>query len=476
MRSKRLLPHVPAKGDRAHLMAKSASARPREVPADISVPRALLLLSTFALLLIGLLMVYSASFVEAIHEGEDATSYMVKQVVFALVGMAAAAFVWKKLPARVWSGTFSYIIWGLAALLIVMTALFGTGDEEWGARRWLYLGSFGLQPSEFAKIAIVLSAARILVAFNEGDLTVKDVAVQGVVMVLAPIGMILVAQSDLGTAAICVIGVLAVMWLGRVPKTVMIGTIVVIVALGLIFIFGVSYRASRFVYLDPWNDGEEGYGAGYAIIHSYYAFSEGGIFGVGLGNSREKYLYLPEAETDFIFAVIGEELGMIGALVVIGLFLLILYAGLRIARSAASPLSTLIAGSVTVMLVFQAFLNIGCVIGVFPTTGKPLPFISSGGSSLLASLLMIGLILSVSEEAGEPSVYDRRRADLRVVRADRARSDPRGDSEASWRAHVVGGTAFSGRQAFANQGATAIRSMGASRSARTPLGARMRGR
>lgn len=414
----------------------------RGLAADIAVPRTVLLLATFALVLIGLLMVYSASFPEAISEGSATTTFIVRQVIFALVGIAGAVIVWKKIPPQLWSGTFGYVVWGIAALLIVATALAGTGDDEWGARRWLYLGPFGLQGSEFAKIAIVLSAARILVQFDEGELSVRDVAAQGIVMVLIPVGMILVAQSDLGTSAICVVGVLAVMWIGGVPKKIFFITIAVIFVLALIFIFGVSYRASRFVYLDPWNDGKNGYGEGYAIIHSYYAFAEGGLFGVGIGNSREKF-YLPEAETDFIFAVVGEELGLVGALVVIALFLAILFAGLRIAQSAVSPLSRLVAGSVTVMLVFQAFLNIGCAIGVFPTTGKPLPFISSGGSSLIASLLMVGIILSVSEEAARPTVYDRRRENLRVVRADRSGRD------SGW-ARVVGGWAFSrSERAFA---------------------------
>ncbi|MEG0505304.1 MAG: FtsW/RodA/SpoVE family cell cycle protein, partial [Raoultibacter sp.] len=149
----------------------------------------------------------------------------------------------------------------------------------------------------------------------------------------------------------------------------------------------------------------------------FYAFAEGGIFGGGLGNSCEKFLYLPEAETDFIFAIIGEELGLIGALVVIMLFLVFLYAGVRIARTAPDNLGAMIAGSFTIMVVFQAFLNIGCVLGLLPTTGKPLPFISSGGSSLIACLFMVGFILSVSQHSAEPSVYEQRRQDLRVVRA-----------------------------------------------------------
>ena len=200
-------------------------------------------------------------------------------------------------------------------------------------------------------------------------------------------------------------------------------TILIVIGCLVVFALGAtvfsSYRGDRFLYLNPWNDGENGYGRGYQIIHSYYAFAEGGIFGTGLGNSREKYLYLPESETDFIYAIIGEELGLIGAVAIIIVWLVLLWAGMRIARAATDDFGAMISGALTIMLVFQAFLNIGCVIGVFPTTGKPLPFISSGGSSLIASFMMIGLILSVSEDTGGRSVYEGRRDDLRVVRGGR---------------------------------------------------------
>ena len=189
------------------------------------------------------------------------------------------------------------------------------------------------------------------------------------------------------------------------------------VLFALVAIVFTGYRSDRMLFLDPWDDGEGGYGNGWQLIHSFYAFADGGLFGVGIGNSREKYLWLPEAETDFIFAIIGEELGLVGALAVVALFMLLLWAGMRIARSAPDNFGAMVAGSCTIMIVFQAFLNIGCVIGLLPTTGKPLPFISSGGSSLIATLIMVGLVLSVSQAAGAPSVYDRRRDDLRVVRA-----------------------------------------------------------
>lgn len=387
------------------------------VPRDVMGPRIVFLLVVLALLLFGLVMVYSASFVEAINDGEDPASYMVKQVAFALVGVAVALFIWKVLPPSVLvTGNFLYIAWAVVFILILLTAAVGT--EELGAQRWLVLGPVSLQPSEFMKIALVVVAARLVSELREGA-DRRSIVVKAAIFIALPIGLIFTTQSDLGTTMICIVGVLAVVWFGGLSKRTVIIACVVVVVLGVLAIALVGYRSSRFAYLDPWNDGEGGYGSGYAIIHSYYAFAEGGLFGVGLGNSREKFLYLPEAETDFIFSIVGEELGLIGALAVVALFVAFLVAGLRIAKSATSPFSAMLAGSCTVMIAFQAFLNIGCAIGVLPTTGKPLPFVSSGGSSLIATLIMVGLILSVSQEASAPSVHEKRRANLRLVRTAR---------------------------------------------------------
>jgi cell division protein FtsW len=155
---------------------------------------------------------------------------------------------------------------------------------------------------------------------------------------------------------------------------------------------------------------------GAAESHFFLQLAQGGLFGSGLGGSAEKYLYLPEAETDFIFSIIGEELGFIGAFLVIALFFVFLFAGLRLAQSIPDRFGSTVCGSFAIIIAFQAFLNIGCTIGVFPTTGKPLPFISSGGSSLIASFMMVGIVMSVSEDVAGKSIYDRRRDALRVVR------------------------------------------------------------
>lgn len=402
----------------------------RETPAHIMAPRIIMLLSVLALVLIGFVMIYSTSSVITLANADapDAANPMADvlgQVRYAVAGLVLAAAIWKFLPCSVWRGPFVYVAWGLAAILLVATMFIGVGDEEWGARRWLVLGSASLQPSEFAKIVLVLVGARLFADLREGVLTFRAFFVQVFVLVLAPILLILAKQSDLGTAMICVVGILAVMWLGEVPARTMAIVAGLVVAVGIVGVVSEPYRMSRLmVFLDPWNDGKEGFGTGYQLIHSLYAIAGGGVFGVGLGNSHEKYLYLTQSDTDFIFAIIAEELGLVGALVVIALFALFLYAGMRIARSATDNFGTMVAGGLTIMIAFQAFLNIAMVVGWFPVVGKPLPFVSSGGSSLIATLAMVGLILSVSKEAAAPTIYERRRADLRVVRAasDRGRT------------------------------------------------------
>ncbi|MBR3182423.1 MAG: cell division protein FtsW [Eggerthellaceae bacterium] len=384
------------------------------VSPDTNGPRLILLLVVLALTLLGFVMIYSASSISAITEESGQASYLVDQLVFAVIGIVAALVLWKLIPYRFWAGPAIWVIWGVAVVLLLLTALLGL--TALGAQRWLSIGPFSLQPSEFVKIALILMAARLFSDLRAGAIDMQTFIVQILIFVVAPTGFLFMTQSDLGTTAIIAVGVLGVMWLGEVPLRVMLITIGALFVFAILAVLLSSYRGDRFLYLNPWNDGEGGQGAGYQIIHSYYAFAEGGIFGSGLGNSREKYLYLPESETDFIYAIIGEELGLIGAVLVIVAFLVLLWAGLRIARAATDDFGAMIAGALTIMLVFQAFLNIGCAIGVFPTTGKPLPFISSGGSSLIASFMMVGIIMAVSEDSAGKDIYERRREDLRVVR------------------------------------------------------------
>lgn len=381
---------------------------------DVRAAKILMLAAVLALVTIGIVMVYSATSATLASDGKNPFEDVQKQLVFVGIGVLLMLAIWFAFPYRTWLGVVLVAYYAVCMLLLVLTAFIGTDVN--GARRWLYLGSVGFQPSEFIKIALLMMTIRIVYDKRVGKLTMPAAVLQLVVLVGLPLAFLLVTQSDLGTAAICVVGVLAVLYLGGVPGRVMAVVLAGVVAVGLIAIFGVGYRSSRLVFLDPWNDGKGGLGDGFNIIHAYYAIAEGGIFGVGIGSSHEKYDYLFASDSDFIFAIICEELGFVGAVVVIGLFVIVLLCGLKIASECADEFGKMVAGGLVIMLVFQAFLNIGCTIGVFPTTGKPLPFISSGGSSVISSLMIIGLIMSVATETEREQDPARKRDNLRVVR------------------------------------------------------------
>ena len=381
--------------------------------------RVFLLLCTFALVLIGLVMVYSSSSIKAINAGDSASTYVVKHLVWVGVGSALAFVLWKCVPLRVWRGPALWVAYGVAIVLLFACAVKGTYIN--GGKRWLSLfGSIGIQPSEFAKVVFILLAARIVTDLREGLMSGRALIVQTALILIPLFLFIYRLESDLGSTLICVFAILAVMWLGEVNLRWILG----ILAVGVVFVacavFFSDYRSNRLVFLDPWNDGEGGYGKGYQIIRSYYAIADGGLFGVGLGNSHEKYLYLFSSESDFIFSIIAEELGLVGACAVVALFIAFYCFGMRIARASTSQFGILVAAGFCVAIVFQAFVNIGSAVGIAPTTGKPLPFISSGGSSMLATFIMLGLILRVSSETQSDTIYRERRQNLRVVHSDKS--------------------------------------------------------
>ncbi len=379
-------------------------------------PRIVLLVVTLALILLGLVMVYSASMGEAVTNGStDSSYYLLKQAIVVVIGSALGTIAWKLCPPHRWRGIMTWIVLAACFASLVATALYGVATN--GAQRWVYIGSFSFQPSEFAKIAIIIVGARIYADFREGLLKPRPALLLAFFTVIVPVLFIYVSQSDLGTTLIIAIGIMSILWFGDCPLKFILIACAVGIAFVLISVFGTSYRSDRLYHLDPWNDGQNGGGRGFQLIRSFYAFAQGGIFGAGIGNSTEKLTPLPEAETDFIFAIIGEELGLVGALIVIALFAAFLVAGMLVANESEDPFARMLAGSLTVMIVFQAFLNMGCVTGLLPTTGKPLPFISSGGSSMFATLIMVGLIMTAAPKGSKTSIYDKRRENLRIVRS-----------------------------------------------------------
>ena len=395
------------------------------VPERFMGPRLVLLAVSIILVGFGLLMVYSASSITALTQkdyGFDATYFLKRQAALAMVGLVAAIIL-ARVNYRVWVRTLLPIIWAatVALLLLIFTPI--AGQDAYGATRWIRIAGFTLQPSEFAKLTIILTAANLAQRyFEEGSLQVRTflglmVAGCGIPVVL------IVAQPDKGTTIIVLITLLVMGYLAGVPKRVLFGAIVAGGAAVLYLVFHDAYSRERFfASMDPWSDP---YGAGYQFIQGYYAFGSGGIFGLGLGFSRQKYFYLPMAHNDFIYAVIGEELGLIGTAGVLVAFGVLLWAGLRIARYASDLSGRLLASGCSVLLVVQLLVNVGGVVGLMPLTGKPIPFISYGGSSIISSIMLVGLIVSVSRGSTLPSTeYEERRGAWRVA-DDSAEPAPR---------------------------------------------------
>lgn len=366
--------------------------------------------STLALIVIGLVMVYSSSSIVFFVEKGDAASEAIKQVVFAALGITGAAACALYFDESKLFGRFVIGFWIVCMIGMVLTALMGTVGL--GAKRWLYLGPMSIQPAEFMKIALVLISVSLATEYVNKEFDTYTLFKRAALYIMLPLFMILVLQSDMGSTAICLVAVIAVMWLvGIDTKTILI--IIAICAVGAICaILLKSYRSDRMIFLDPWSDPN---GSGYQLIHSFLALGAGGLFGTGIGNSFEKMDYLPEAETDFIFAIIGEEMGLVGTLGVIALFLIFLYGSILIAMRAQTKQGAITAATLAIMLVFQAFLNMACVTGIMPLTGKPLPFVSSGGSSMISSCLMVGIILAIAFGSQKNNNSQQRRDRLHVV-------------------------------------------------------------
>ncbi len=450
----------------ARRLTISGDENPAVLQAVVAVCAALLML-------IGLVMIYSTGSIEAISLDWSPEKYFLNQLVFAAIGTALAFALWAFVPYRVWNTRLIYV--GIFVVWLCFIGVALTGEGILGARRWLDIGPFRFQPSEFAKIAFVMATAYLVCRYRDGSLSLAKVALGAALCVAAPLAMLLVTQSDLGTTIICVVGIGVALLFGGVPLRWLFGGAGVIGALGAVAVLATPYRRARLLQTFGLMQGDAGDGAAsYQLTQSLYTFADGGLFGVGLGNSKGKFQYLPEAETDFIFSIVGEELGFAGALVVIVLFLLILACALKIAASCPDPFGKMLAGGCAAMLVFQAFLNIACVIGLIPTTGKPLPFLSYGGSSLMSSLVVIGIILSVAKGSAAPDVHRERQQNLRVVSHGEPYVPPRSHRHVSDQgfstsfghtaARTTGRYAASARPASARRGAPgAQRSYGRSR-------------
>jgi cell division protein FtsW len=357
-------------------------------------PDYVLFMIVVGLLGLGLVMVYSASAILATDRFGDPHFFLKKQLFWAVLGLAV---MWGVMAVdyRSWRPLVGPLL-AVAFVLLVLVLIPPFGQSINGTRRWLRWGPASVQPTEFAKLALVLYLADFL-ARRQAAIGSFTRGVLPPLLVTAAVAALVLLQPDLGSALALVGVVLCMIYVAgaRLAHLGLIGAAAVPVAV--VAVFAASYRIRRILtFLDPWADPR---GAGFQIIQSYLALGGGGILGRGLGESKQKLFYLPEPHTDFIFAIIGEELGFVGAVGTVVLFALLLWRGMRVGLRVADPFGALLAVGVTALLATQAAVNLGVVVGIFPTKGLPLPFVSSGGSSLLVAMAGVGLLLNVSQRA-----------------------------------------------------------------------------
>jgi cell division protein FtsW len=375
----------------------------------------LLVLVTLALVAFGLVMVYSASSARALLGADDPAYYLKRQALYAVAGVVALVLLSRTDYRRLRHAAGPLLL----ASFVLLVAVLAIGTAVNGARRWIPLGTLTFQPSEFAKVALALWTAGLL-ARRPAPETLRDLVRPIGLVVGAACGLILV-EPDLGSALAIAIMVAAVLLVAGTPVRTLAAGGGIAGMLVLAAIWLEPYRRARiFSFIDPWHDPQ---GAGFQSVQAMIALGSGGIFGVGLGESVQKIYYLPEASTDMIFAIIGEELGLVGVLAVIGAFALFAYAGLNIALRCHDPFGKRLAAGLTALVCGQAAVNVSAVMGLAPLTGVPLPFVSYGGSSLVVSLASVGILLNIAVNHGVAAVSevpDRRRRNSRA-RPARAR-------------------------------------------------------
>jgi cell division protein FtsW len=348
----------------------------------------LVLGSAGLLLVIGLVMVFSAASIEAAKAGQPAWLPGVRQIAFALIGLVGM-LVAMRLPIgrlRQWSGRGMLLAFAL--LLLVLVPIPGLSLELNGSRAWFNLGFTNFQPSELAKLVFALWGAHVI-ATRERYLTTQALLVP-VLPIFGLFSLLLLAEPDMGAVVSLGLVVAGLMWAGGLSRRYVGYGVLAVAALVALMVKLAPYRMARFTsFIDPCSDASDG---GYQACHGLYALATGGFWGVGLGNSAMKWNLLPHAESDYIFAIIGEELGFLGCLVVVSLYAILAWAGFRIARRSTDRFIQLASIAITVWLSGQATMNMGYVVGLLPVTGVQLPLISAGGTSLVLTLFIVGLL------------------------------------------------------------------------------------
>lgn len=358
-----------------------------------------LLMIVFTLIVIGIVMVYSSTAIYAWQKYSDSAYFLKRHLLFIFVGVLFAALVM----------SFDYRILSKYAKIIVLLSLFslvllqipGASREISGAKRWFRLfRGLSFQPSEFANLAVIIYAASFLSRKGLARMEQFSFGFLPVIAVLGMADLLVLLQPDLGTVVALSAVVFIMLFIAGARPGYLSGIFLSTLPFLYLLIFNVPYRRARIMaFLNPWADS---LGSGFQLIQSQIALGSGGIFGRGLGKSLQKLFYLPAAHTDFIFSILGEELGFFATAAVVGLFILLFLYGCKIVKSTRDTFGAFLSLGIISLLSLKAILNIGVSIGIFPTKGLPLPFISYGGSSLLVDMISFGLLLNVARFAVEP--------------------------------------------------------------------------
>lgn len=350
-----------------------------------------LFIAIIILALFGLMMIYSASSIWSEYKFNDSFYYFKRQLIFIVIGIFLMYTV-SKIDYRIYYEKSNKILL-VCFILLILVLIPGIGSVRNGSRSWFGIGSLGIQPSEAAKLALIIFTSKYLSKNNKFVKSYKDGVFPILGVVFLFFGLIML-QPDLGTGMILVVSIISLLFIAGVNMKFFIGGGILGVIGVIILIIIAPYRMDRITsFIDPWKDP---LGTGFQIIQSLYAIGPGGLLGTGYLNSIQKQFYLPEPQTDFIFSIIAEEFGILGAIFVVSMFLFIIYKGLKIALNCNDLFGKYLAFGMIFQLSFQAMMNLMVVIGMIPVTGVTLPFLSYGGSSLLITMFSMGIILSIS--------------------------------------------------------------------------------
>ena len=349
-----------------------------------------ILISVILISLFGLLMIYSSSTIWAEYKFNDPYKFLKTQAIFLIIGYFLI-YIISNIPYQTYL-KYSNLILISCILLLILVLIPGIGTIRNGSRSWFGIGSLGIQPSEFAKIGIIIFTSKYLTNNKMKDIKTSVLPILSIVLLI--FGLIML-QPDFGTGIIIVMTIIVLLFVSGVKMTFFIkmGILGLIGIITLIII--APYRLKRIIsFLNPWADP---LGSGFQIIQSLYAIGPSGLLGAGLGNSVQKHFYLPEPQTDFIFSIISEELGFMGVIIISTLFITIIYRGLRTSMKQEDNFAKYLSFGLTFSIAFQTILNLMVVVGLIPVTGVTLPFLSYGGSSLLVSMINIGILLNISK-------------------------------------------------------------------------------